>query len=114
MDTISHKITDIQMKLDSVMANQQDGKSMRQAIYDAIENVFESEEKYSTINRLHDKLNSLLNDEKRKKAVELATATLDKFEDYMKNVDKLNALVNEFKGCVSMARGSMQNKKQQK
>lgn len=33
--------------------------------------------------------------------------TLDKLEDCMKNVDKLNAMINEFKGCVSMARGAI-------
>ncbi len=32
---------------------------------------------------------------------------LDKFDDYMKNVDKLNEMINEFKGCVSMARGAI-------
>lgn len=35
----------------------------------------------------------------------------DKFDDYMKNLDKLNSLVNEFKGCVSMARASLNETK---
>lgn len=51
------------------------------------------------------------NDSRRAEEVELATKTLDKFDDYMKNVDKLNALINEFKGCVSMARGSLEERK---
>lgn len=38
---------------------------------------------------------------------QVAGKTMDKFEDYMKNVDKLNSMINEFKGCVSMARGAI-------
>lgn len=56
---------------------------------------------------VRDQLNELLNDDKRQKAVELATKTLDKFEDYMKNVDKLNGMINELKGVASMARASV-------
>ncbi len=37
--------------------------------------------------------------------------TLGKFEDYMKNVDKLNAMINEFKGCVSLARAAITERK---
>jgi hypothetical protein len=38
--------------------------------------------------------------------------TFEMFEDYMKNVDKLHGMVNEFKGCVSMARGALVDRKQ--
>ena len=34
----------------------------------------------------------------------------DKFDDYMKNVDKLNAMVNEIKGVASMSRANLQDK----
>lgn len=84
---------------------------IKEVIKDCLDEVFESEEEYSSINRLHDKLNSLVNDDRRREEVELATKTLDKFEDYMKNVDKLNGLLNEFKGCVSMARGALEERK---
>lgn len=33
----------------------------------------------------------------------------DKIYDYMKNVDKLNSMINELKGCVAMSRGSLNN-----
>lgn len=36
----------------------------------------------------------------------------DKYNDYMKNTDKLNSMVNEFKGCISMSRGSLVEKKE--
>jgi hypothetical protein len=36
----------------------------------------------------------------------------EEFDDYMKNVDKLNTMINEFKGCVSMARGALEERKQ--
>jgi hypothetical protein len=69
--------------------------------------VFSSEDENNTINRLHDKLDALLSDAVIAGEVLVAEKTLDKFEDYMKNVDKFNAMINEFKGCVSMARASI-------
>jgi hypothetical protein len=72
---------------------------------------FYSEEEYSPINRIHDRLDVLVEDTDRKKEVAIALQTLDKFEDYMKNIDKLNALVNEFKGCVSLARGALEERR---
>jgi hypothetical protein len=77
----------------------------------AFDDVFCSTEEYNSINRINDKLNLLLVDSKRLEAVDLAEQTLDKFEDYMKNVDKLNGMINEFKGCVSMARAALDHKK---
>lgn len=35
----------------------------------------------------------------------------DKIYEYMNNVDKLNDMINEFKGCVSMARGALEERK---
>lgn len=57
--------------------------------------------------RIHDKLNALLADERRLEKVQLAMTVGDKFDDYMKNVDKLNAMVNEIKGVSSMTRASL-------
>ncbi len=71
-----------------------------------------SEEDYSPINRIHDKLDKLLEDETRVQRVQIAEKTLDKFEDYMKNVDKVNAMINEFKGCVALARAAIAEHKQ--
>lgn len=36
--------------------------------------------------------------------------TMDMFEDYMKNVGKINIMINEFKGCVSLARGALEER----
>jgi hypothetical protein len=77
-----------------------------------LRDTFSAEDEYSSINRIHDKLNTLMNDEKRIHSVELATKTLDKFDDYMKNVNKLNVMINEFKGCVSLARGALGERKE--
>jgi len=97
MLTISARMTDIQLKLDAVSEEQ--------------ECFVAYEDEGNSIDRLHGKFNYLLeilqNDEKRKEQVELATKTLDKFDDYMKNVDKLNSMANELKGCISMARGAI-------
>lgn len=108
VNSISNRMTELQMKLDLAMQEHEDRGSLRQMI----EDVMCSDDEYNTFNRLHDKLNHLLNDDRRKEEVELATQTLDKFEDYMKNVHVLNSMINEFKGCVSLARGSLQERKE--
>lgn len=93
--------------------SQEHMESMLEQIKESIDDAFCSEEENSSINRIHDKLNMLLADEKRLQAAALAEKTMDKFEDYMKNVDKLNTMMNEFKGCVAMARACLQDKKEQ-
>ncbi len=78
-------------------------EDLKESIFD----VFCSEDDNNSLNRIHDKLDSLLSDAVRAGEVLVAEKTLDKFEEYMKNVDKFNAMINEFKGCVSMARASI-------
>jgi|ERR1700743_3235602 hypothetical protein len=63
------------------------------------------------IERVDEKLDIIINDSEKSKQIILAEKTLDKFEDYMKNVDKLNSMINEFKGCVSIARAALSEKK---
>lgn len=77
-----------------------------------IRDAFCPDDEYSSINIINDKLNLLVSDKKREESVILVQKTLDKFDDYMKNVDKINIMVNEFKGCVSMARGAISDKKE--
>ena len=79
-------------------------------VYDLISEKLEDMD----IERINDKINTLLEDDRRLTSVKLAKDTLDKFEDYMKNVDKLNAMINEFKGCVAMARASLNEKPKKK
>lgn len=72
---------------------------------------FNSEDEYNSFNRIHDKLTLLLDDKKRLEQVELSRKTLDKFDDYMKNVDKLNIMVNEVKGVSAMTRATIKENK---
>jgi len=58
------------------------------------------------------KLNSLVEDAEREKSAVSAIKIMDKFEDYMKNVDKLNDLINEVKGCAVLARGAISERKE--
>jgi hypothetical protein len=95
-----------------VCINSRDVEPMIQNIQESIDEIFCSDDEFSSINRIHDKLNQLLAVSDMEKRVIISQKTLDKFEDYMKNVDKLNSLINEFKGCVSMARGALQSSKQ--
>ena len=60
-----------------------------------------------SIDAVFEKLHAISDDSDRQKYVIFVQKTLDKFEDCMKNVDKLNTMINEFKGCVAMARGAM-------
>jgi hypothetical protein len=109
----------LEKKYDFLINQQGSGISNARAIEIGLNNIqevmhdfFSSEDENNSINRIHDKLDTLLNDGAREEKVRLALKTLDKFEDYMKNVDKLNAMVNEFKGCISMARATMTDKKE--
>ena len=91
------------------VASKNDLKDEIDTLKDTID-IFCNDE-YSSIRLINDKLDILIKDEGREQKVELATKTLDKFDDYMKNVDKLNDLVNEFKGCVSLARGALEERR---
>lgn len=66
------------------------------------------------LDRIQDRLETLIGDDASQKRVNLAMVTLDRLADYMQNVDKLNVMINEFKGCVSIARASLPQKKTRK
>lgn len=114
-----NRLTDRLMRIDHSVEHLA-GKAQENAeMYIAFENIKEciedalcSEDEFNTFNRIHDKLNTLVDDANRQQAVLLAEKTLDKFEDYMKNVDKLNVMINEFKGCVSLAQSAIAERKQ--
>lgn len=113
-----HRLNDRLIRIDPNVASllSQSGKkedSCRACddVKEYIQDVFSLEDENSSINIIHDKLNSLINDLDTQKAVAIAEKTLDKFDDYMKNIDKLNGMINEFKGCVSLARGAIEDRK---
>lgn len=65
-------------------------------------------EEIKEINSRIDGLYDLIKDIKKpldlEHRVSKAVEVLDKFEDYMKNVDRLNLMVNELKGQVALVR----------
>jgi hypothetical protein len=71
MVTIASRLTDLQMKMDGIIQEQEDRDSIDQ----------------------------------------LAAKTIDKCQDYMKNVEKLNSMINELKGCVALARSALEERK---
>jgi len=85
-----------------------DKNEIKEMIKESIEEVFFSDEEYSPFNSLQDKINGLLSIQEAEEKVSIAIKYADKFEDYMKNVDKLNMMINEFKGLVSIVRGQTQ------
>lgn len=87
-------------------------ESLVEQLQESFEDWFVSDDEHSPFNKIHDKLTLLVEDENRLDQVALCTKTLDKFEDYMKNVDKLNALINEIKGVASVTRSMLDEKKQ--
>jgi hypothetical protein len=105
MIAISGRLSEIEMN----MVTEKEFQDFKESV----DTFFFSEDEYSPINRLHDKLDTLLADKNRLEQVSLAESTLDKFEEYMKNVDKLNAMINEFKGCIDLARSVLAERKQQ-
>jgi phosphoenolpyruvate carboxylase len=80
-------------------------EEFKEFIKDSIEEIFFSEDEYSPFNILKDNIKKLLTVNKYEERLESSIRYSDKFEDYMKNIDKLNELINEFKGLVSIVRG---------
>lgn len=90
-----------------------DNEDLKEIIKEAIEDIFFSEEEYAPFNSLMDKVNKLLMVSKHEVRLDSAVKYADKFEDYMKNVDKLNQMINEFKGLVAIVRGETAQVKKQ-
>src|SRR5690242_7460427 len=103
LNKITCRIVILEEKINDVRKLQEDSDS-----YDLISEKLDDMD----IHRIHASLATLVDDEKR--VEELAQNTFDKFEDYMQNVDKLNMMINEFKGCVAMARASLNEKPKKK
>ncbi len=80
-------------------------EDLRSHVKDCFVEFFFSEEEDAPFNRLNDKINKLLEATHAEERVEFSAALCDKFDDYMKNIDKLNLMINEFKGLVSIVRG---------
>jgi hypothetical protein len=40
--------------------------------------------------------------------------SMEKLADYSQNIDRLNSMINEFKGCVAMSRAALEEGKQSK
>ena len=85
--------------------------TMKEWIKEAIIEIFFSEEEYSPFNNLDDKINKLLEVKKCENNMAISIKIADKFENYMKNIDKLNQMINEFKGCVAIARSVLEERK---
>ncbi len=80
-----------------------DKELFKDQVKECIEEVLSDD--YSTFSRLHHKLDKLLQVSNYEARLDVSIVTCDKFEDYMKNIDKLNQMVNEFKGLVAIVRG---------
>jgi hypothetical protein len=115
MVSVSYRLTDLQVKMDGAIQQQEDQSKfighhfgvIKDFLIDVLDIDVHDESNPNTLHLMHQKINELLRDDRRKEEVAIATKTLDKFEDYMKNVDKLNEMANELKGCVSMARSAI-------
>lgn len=80
-------------------------EELKEVIRESIEDIFCSSDEFSSLNRLHDKVDDLLKQKSIEDRFEDYLKMCDKFENYMKNIDKFNELVNEFKGLVARVRG---------
>lgn len=72
---------------------------------------FQSEDEFSILNSISDNIRKLLEVNRAEERIESAQRIAEKFEEYMKNIDKLNMMINEFKGVVSMSRAALQDRK---
>jgi predicted Ser/Thr protein kinase len=96
-------LKDITMNTDEIknLIREEFKELIRECIYDA----FLYQDEFSAVNRLHDKVDQLLDQKDLEDKVDGYMEICDKFEDYMKNVDKINQMINEFKGLVAIVRG---------
>jgi lysyl-tRNA synthetase class I len=85
--------------------NEIDREEIKDMMKESLEEIFFSEDEYAPFNSLNDKINKLLTVHKAEERLATAIKYCDKFEDYMKNIDKLNMMINEFKGLVAIVRG---------
>lgn len=90
-----------------------DEETIKEIIKESIQEIFYSEDEFAPFNNLQDTCNRLIEIANYEERLECSRACLDKFEDYMKNVDRLNQMINEFKGLVSIVRGETQAVKKQ-
>jgi hypothetical protein len=91
--------------------NEIEKEEIKEYIREAIEEIFFSEDEFSPFNNLQGKVNKLLDVAKYEERLDYSIRVCDKFEDYMKNIDKLNILINEFKGLVALLRGEFNVRK---
>jgi hypothetical protein len=84
-----------------------DREELKSLINECIEEIYYSENEYSFFSSLNDKINKLLDLEDYDYKVQIAQKTLDKFDEYIKSMHKLNEMVNELKGIVSLSRASL-------
>ena len=82
------------------------GSELKEMIKESIEEIFFSEDEYSPFNSLQDKINRLLDIHDYENRVDRAIPILEKYENYMKNIDRLNTMVNELKGQVAILRAN--------
>ena len=83
-----------------------DENSLRDIIKEELEEFFRSENEFNPWNSFNDKINDVIKGIKLYEKTERSLELMDQYEIYMKNIDKLNLLVNEFKGLVAMSRAS--------
>jgi hypothetical protein len=73
--------------------------------------VEESKKSIEDLNNRFDSIIDLITDIKKPLDIELrvshAQQTLDKFDNYMRNLEKCNIMVNELKGQVALVRAAM-------
>lgn len=84
---------------------------IKSKVIEALEDLISSEDEYNYFNLLMDKINDLVSLSKFEERNERSLQILEKYEDYIKNIDKLNAMINEFKGLVAIVRGENQKLK---
>lgn len=90
-----------------------DKEEIKEMIRESIEEVFFSDDEFSPFNSLQDKINQILKVQHAEERLDLAIKYADKLEDYMKNGERLNQMINEFKGLVAIVRGEAKAVKDQ-
>jgi hypothetical protein len=87
--TIVSRLTDLQMKMDSIIQEQEHRESFVKVPEDLERNL-----------------------ERLDVVLKISESSFDKVERYINNLEKYNGMINELKGCVSLARGAVLDRKE--
>jgi hypothetical protein len=103
LNRLTERLTRVESLLVEISHNQRSlpgYAAVQSIIKEALKDVFESEDESNILNVLNDKFDTVILDTDTLRSAITAEKTIDKFDDYLTNVNELKEMMQEFKGCA--------------